>query len=129
MNNEQKAIIESYWKKYRKKYLHARLIFISINIFIFTASSLLTVLNLFTLRYNDFFPEIKEIFIALAIITGFGTFFISIASAFQWKEQRQKYNNQIEAISKISEHNEEMSSEEFFELMKVLEENLTNEKI
>jgi E3 ubiquitin-protein ligase DOA10 len=50
---------------------------------VFTASALLIVLNLFTLKYNDQFPEIKGIFIALAIITGIGTFFISIVSAFQ----------------------------------------------
>ncbi|MGL5732748.1 MAG: hypothetical protein ACRCXE_01640 [Metamycoplasmataceae bacterium] len=129
MNQEQKDIIELYWKKYKKKYLHARLLFVFINVFIFAASALLIVLNLFTLKYNDIFPEIKEIFIALAIITGAGTFCISLVSAFQWKEKKNHYNIQIEAISKISEHNEEMSNEEFFELLRVLETSLINEKM
>ncbi|MGL4252337.1 MAG: hypothetical protein ACRCRQ_02190 [Metamycoplasmataceae bacterium] len=129
MTQEQKDIIESYWKKYKKKYLHARLLFVIINVFIFVASAILIVINLFTLRYNDIFPEIKEIFIALAIITGAGTFCISLVSAFQWKEKRNQYNLQIEAISKISEHNEEMSDEEFFELLRVLEASLISEKM
>ncbi|MGL5590683.1 MAG: hypothetical protein ACRDCJ_00465 [Metamycoplasmataceae bacterium] len=129
MTQEQKDIIESYWRKYKKKYLHARLLFVIINVFIFVASAILIVINLFTLRYNDIFPEIKEIFIALAIITGAGTFCISLVSAFQWKEKRNQYNLQIEAISKISEHNEEMSDEEFFELLRVLEASLISEKM
>ncbi|MGL5204940.1 MAG: hypothetical protein ACRC9F_00340 [Metamycoplasmataceae bacterium] len=129
MNQEQKRIIEQYWKKYKKKHLHAKLLFVFINVFIFIASALLIVLNLFTIRYNDLFPEIKEIFIALAIITGLGTFCISLVGVFQWKEKKNKYNIQIEAISKISEHDEAMSDEEFFELLRILETSLINEKM
>lgn len=129
MSQEQKNIIESYWKKYKKKYLYSRFLFVSINVFVFTASALLIVLNLFTLKYNNQFPEIKEIFISLAIITGIGTFFISIVSAFQWKEKKQKYTNQIEAISKISEQDKKMTSEDFFKLIENLEASLTNDKI
>lgn len=129
MNEEQKGIIENYWKKYKKKYLYSRFLFVSINVFVFTASALLIVLNLFTLKYNDKFPEIKEIFIALAIITGIGTFFISIVSAFQWKEKKQKYTSQIEAISKISENNDQMSNEDFSKLIEDLENALVNDKI
>ena len=129
MNQEQKDILEKYWKKYKKKYLVSRIIFVVINVFVFTASALLIVLNLFTLKYNDQFPEIKDIFIALAIITGIGTFFISIVSAFQWKEKKQKYNNQIDAISKISEHREEINNEDFFKLIDDLEKILLNDKL
>ncbi len=129
MNQEQKHIIEKYWKKYKKKYLISRSIFVIINVFVFTASALLIVLNLFTLKYNDQFPEIKDIFIALAIITGIGTFFISIVSAFQWKEKKQKYSEQIAAISKISEHKEEISNEDFFKLIDDLEKILVNNKL
>ncbi len=129
MNQEQKDIVEKYWKKYKKKYLISRIIFVVINVFVFTASALLIVLNLFTLKYNDQFPEIKDIFIALAIITGIGTFFISIVSAFQWKEKKQKYNNQIAAISKISEHREEINNEDFFKLIDDLEKILLNDKL
>lgn len=129
MSQEQKDIINQYWKKYKKKYFYSRLLFVSVNVFIFTASALLIVLNLFTLKYNNLFPEIKEIFIALAIITGTGTFFISIVSAFQWKEKKEKYINQIEAISKISEVDEKMTSEDFFKLLEDLEISLINEKI
>ena len=129
MNAEQKNIIGEYWKKYRKKYLYSKAIFVLINVFVFIASALLIVLNLFTLKYNDQFPEVKDIFIALTIITGIGTFFISILSAFQWKEKKEKYNNQIQAISKMSEHNEKMTSEDFFKLIEELEIILINEKI
>jgi uncharacterized membrane protein YesL len=129
MNQEQKNIVEKYWKKYKKKYLVSRITFVVINVFVFTASALLIVLNLFTLKYNDQFPEIKDIFIALAIITGIGTFFISIVSAFQWKEKKQKYNDQIVAISKISEHREEINNEDFFKLIDDLEKILVSDKL
>ena len=129
MNQEPKNIVEKYWKKYKKKYLVSRITFVVINVFVFTASALLIVLNLFTLKYNDQFPEIKDIFIALAIITGIGTFFISIVSAFQWKEKKQKYNDQIVAISKISEHREEINNEDFFKLIDDLEKILVSDKL
>ncbi len=129
MNEEQKNIIGEYWKKYRKKYLYSKSMFVLINVFVFVASALLIVLNLFTLKYNDQFTEVKDIFIALTIITGVGTFFISIVSAFQWKEKKEKYNNQILAISKISEHNEKMTSEDFFKLIEELEIVLINQKL
>lgn len=130
MNKEQKELIEQTWKKYKSKYLWSRIIFVFINVFVFVASALLIVLNLFTLKYNTDFEEIKGIFIALAIITGAGTFFISIVSAFQWKDKKDKYNSQIEAISKIYNYDYKgsINDDEFFKLLDELEITLITEK-
>ncbi|MDK2819653.1 MAG: hypothetical protein KFW07_02335 [Mycoplasmataceae bacterium] len=128
MNQEQKNLIEQAWKKYKIKYLLSKFLFVSINVFIFSASALLIVLNLFTLKYNQNFPEIKGVFISLAVITGVGTFFISIMSAFQWKDKKEKYTNQIIAIAKIYNYKGEINNEEFFKLLDELEITLTNEK-
>lgn len=128
MNEEQKNLIEQAWRKYKIKYLRSKILFVSINVFIFCASAILIVLNLFTLKYNQNFPEIKWIFISLAIITGAGTFFVSIISAFQWKDKKERYTNQIHAIKKIYNYENEMSNEEFCKLLDELEITLIHEK-
>lgn len=126
MNNEQKNIIQNKWKEYRKKYVVARSWFIAINVFVLVASALLILLNLFTLKYNKVpeLQDLKGIFIALAIVTGLGTCFIAISSAFQFKEKKIKYANNIKTISELTENKEPMTNEEFLVLLAEIEERL-----
>jgi len=123
MELEYKAKIETIWKIYHKKYLISKFWFVSINVFSFSASALLIIINLFTLKYNTLteLGDIKSIFVALTIITGTGTFFISINTVFQFKEKKDKYNRQIQAISKLLEQDQKITNEDFFKLINELE--------
>lgn len=105
MREENLKKIEAEWVHYRRKYILSQVIFVSINLFVIIASALMIILNLFSLKFNDVFLEIKPFFIAMIAISGASTFCISFAAAFNFKSNRIKYEAQLEVLTKILDEN------------------------
>lgn len=101
--NKNLMYLREQWKKYRRKYLISQTIFITINLIIIFSTSALLILNLYTIKYNDVYLNVKPFFVALTVISGFSTFMVAISSFLNFKNKKNEYENQIKEIEALLE--------------------------
>ncbi|MBN0919036.1 DUF4231 domain-containing protein [[Mycoplasma] gypis] len=102
-NNKDLSVLTDYeekHKRYRKKYVISRLIYIAISLLIMIISSLQILLNLFAIRWNED-PTLKLLFLIIAILSAIVVFIQSIMLFFDFKGDRDANMTKLRNIQNL----------------------------
>lgn len=115
LSNEKK------YKSVLKKYLVSKFFFIFLSVLTLAVSSAIIILNLYSIRFNEYPLQTMIYFVSIAFISVVVTLLISIQSFFNVTDKisvlEENINTNIKRIEKYKENNE-ITREDIDELMK-----------
>ncbi|TDV24358.1 hypothetical protein BCF59_0320 [Mycoplasmopsis mustelae] len=89
------------YDKVRRKFLISKIFFISFSMLSIVLSALIVVLNLYSIRWNEYPEQTMVYFIAMALITSILTFIISIQSFLNISNRKNKIKENIVKTSEL----------------------------
>ncbi|MBN3534679.1 hypothetical protein [Mycoplasma procyoni] len=90
-------------KVIKRKVFSSRTIFITLNVLAIIISSLVVVLNLYAIRWNERPVETMDYFVDIAIMSASTTFFLSLQAFLGITNRKNKLKQNIDKIDEIIE--------------------------